>query len=125
MNRVFALILLSGVTIPAQTVTLKTTTIFDGTGQLLKNKIIAIEGSRIKAIADGKSNATYDLSGLTVLPGFIDTHVHLGWHFNRENRLDEGGPGSKESPQESALFAEANAYATVMGGFTTVQSVGS
>ena len=65
--------------------------------------------------------ATYDLTGLTVMPGWIDTHVHLGWHFNREGRLEQG----KATPEQSALYAEGNAYATLMGGFTTVQSVGS
>jgi imidazolonepropionase-like amidohydrolase len=59
------------------------------------------------------------------MPGFIDTHVHLGWHFNKEDRLDQGGRGSKETPEQSALYAEGNAYATLIGGFTTVQSVGS
>src|SRR5450759_4636501 len=59
------------------------------------------------------------------MPGWIDTHVHLGWHFNQEGRLDQGGRGSKETPPQSALYAEANDYATLMGGFTTVQSLGS
>ena len=109
----------------AQPIILKTSTILDGKGHVLKNKQIVIEGSRIAGISDAKGRPTYDLSGLTVMPGWIDTHVHLGWHFNKENRLDQGGRGSKETPQETALYAEGNAYATLMGGFTTVQSVGS
>jgi imidazolonepropionase-like amidohydrolase len=109
----------------AQTITIKTTTILDGKGHILKNKQISIDGTRIAGISDAKGRATYDLSGLTVMPGWIDTHVHLGWHFNSENRLDQGGRGSKETPQETALYAEGNAYATLMGGFTTVQSLGS
>jgi len=109
----------------AQSITIKTTTILDGKGHILKNKQISIEGSRIAGVSDAKGKATYDLSGLTVMPGWIDTHVHLGWHFNSENRLDQGGRGSKETPQETALYAEGNAYATLMGGFTTVQVLGS
>lgn len=109
----------------AQPITIKTTTILDGKGHILKNKQISVDGTRITGISDAKGRATYDLSGLTVMPGWIDTHVHLGWHFNIENRLDQGGRGSKETPQETALYAEGNAYATLMGGFTTVQSVGS
>ena len=109
----------------AEPIIIKTTTLLDGKGHVLKSKEIVIDGSRISRVSDAKSRPTYDLSGLTVMPGWIDTHVHLGWHFNKENRLDQGGRGSKETPQQTALYAEGNAYATLMGGFTTVQSLGS
>ena len=109
----------------SQPIVIKTTTIIDGKGRILKNKEIVVEGSRIARVADAHSKPTYDLSGLTVMPGWIDTHVHLAWHFNKANRAEDGGPESKESPQQSALYAEANAYATLRGGFTTVQSLGS
>src|SRR5579884_1185088 len=109
----------------AQPITIKTTTILDGKGHVLKNKQIVVEGTRISGISDAKGRATYDLSGLTVMPGWIDTHVHLGWYFNKDNRLSQGGRGSKETPEETALYAEGNAYATLMGGFTTVQCLGS
>src|ERR1700680_3654436 len=94
-------------------------------GDILRNNIIVGEGVRISRVADAHEIATYDLSGLTVMPGWIDTRVHLGWHFNKDERLEQGGRGSKEKPEQSALYAEGNAYATLMGGFTTVQSVGS
>jgi len=108
----------------AQPIVIKTSTLLDGTGAVLKNKEIVIEGSKISRVADAHGSAIYDLSGLTVMPGWIDTHTHPGWYFNRENRLEQGGRGSIETPAASALYAEANVYATLMGGFTTVQSVG-
>ena len=55
----------------AQPVVLKTSTILDGKGQVLKNKRIVIEGGRIVRISEAKEKATYDLSGLTVMPGWI------------------------------------------------------
>jgi imidazolonepropionase-like amidohydrolase len=109
----------------SQPIVLKTTTILDGKGRILRNKEIVIDGSRIARVDDAHSKPTYDLSGLTVMPGWIDTHVHLGWHFNKANRAEDGGPESKESPQQAALYAEGNVYATLTGGFTTVQSLGS
>jgi imidazolonepropionase-like amidohydrolase len=114
-------------TAAAQPVVIKTTTLIDGKGHVLRNQQITVEGTQIKGLgaAKAKAKATYDLSGLTVLPGFIDTHVHLGWFFNAEDRLDQGGRNSKTTPQEAALYTEGNAYATLMGGFTTVQSLGS
>jgi imidazolonepropionase-like amidohydrolase len=59
------------------------------------------------------------------MPGWIDTHVHPTWFFNKDDRLEQDGPGAKSTPQQAVLHAEANLYATLMGGFTTVQSVGA
>ena len=108
----------------AQPVVLKTSTILDGKGNVLKNRSIVIEDGKILRLAGPGEKATYDLSGLTVMPGWIDTHVHFAWHFDANNRLDDG-TASKETPEVRALYAEAGAYATLMGGFTTIQSVGA
>ena len=110
----------------SQSLTIKTTTILDGKGHIFRNRQIAIDRGRISAISATKEKANYDLSGLTVMPGWIDTHVHLGWYFNRNGRLEvDGEPGRIETPATAALYAEANANATLTGGFTTVQSLGS
>jgi imidazolonepropionase-like amidohydrolase len=109
---------------PAQPIVLRTTVILDGQGRTLRNQDIVVEGNRIARVEESRGVATYDLRGLTVMPGWIDTHVHLGYHFNRDNRFDDGGRGSKETPPQFALRAEGNAYATLRGGFTTVQSLG-
>jgi imidazolonepropionase-like amidohydrolase len=108
----------------AQSVVVKTSTLIDGKGQVLHNKELVIEAGRITRITDAKQKPTIDLSGLTVMPGWIDTHVHLGWYFNKEGRYDPGGRNSTTTPQQAALYAAANAYATLMGGFTTVQCLG-
>src|SRR5690349_21711917 len=112
-------------TAAAQPTVIQTTTIIDGKGHVLRNQEIVVENGRITHVQAAKQKPTIDLSGLTVMPGWIDTHVHPTWYFNAENRLEQGGRGSKSTPQQSALYAEANLYATVMGGFTTVQSVGA
>ena len=57
-------------------------------------KEIVIEGSRITRIADAKRKPAIDLTGLTVTPGWIDTHVHVTWYFNKEGRYEAGGRGS-------------------------------
>jgi imidazolonepropionase-like amidohydrolase len=101
---------------------LKTSTLIDGKGTVLRNKSIVVAGSQIARLQDNGRVATYDLSGLTVMPGWIDTHVHIGWHFDKSGRL---ASGRDESPQQAMLYAAGNAYATLVGGFTTVQSVGA
>jgi imidazolonepropionase-like amidohydrolase len=108
----------------AQPVVLKTSTILDGKGNILKNRSIVIEDGKISRLPGPGEKPTYDLTGLTVMPGWIDTHVHFAWHFDANNRLDDGS-ASKETPEVRALYAEAGAYATLMGGFTTIQSVGA
>lgn len=110
---------------PQTLVVLRTSTILDGTGNVLTNKDIVLEGDRIVALRDRSGHADYELSNLTVMPGWIDTHEHPSWHFNKENRLEIGGPGSKEPPQETALYTEGDAYKILLGGFTTIQSVGA
>lgn len=111
----------------AQTTVIRTTTLIDGRSHVLRNQDITIENGRITRItASSRSKATIDLSGLTVMPGWIDTHVHPTWYFNKEERLEEGpGPGSTSTAQQAALYTAANLYATLLGGFTTVQSVGA
>ncbi len=96
-------------------------TVLDGRGCALHNTRIVVEGSKIVAI-DGKAGpVNYDLRGLTVLPGWIDAHVHINWFFGKNGKL----AGADTSPAEAALAAAANAWAMLMAGFTTVQSVGS
>jgi imidazolonepropionase-like amidohydrolase len=110
----------------AQPIIVRTSTIIDGKGHVLKNKELVIENGKIAGIADAKRHPTIDLSGLTVMPGWIDTHVHPTWYFNKDGHLEQGpGRGAKTTPQQAALFAAGNLYATLMGGFTTVQSVGA
>jgi imidazolonepropionase-like amidohydrolase len=53
---------------------------------------------------------------VTILPGLIDIHVHISYHFGADGRASNRG----ELPQEAYYTAE-NAYTTLMAGFTTVQ----
>jgi imidazolonepropionase-like amidohydrolase len=102
-------------------VTIRATRVLDGRGNSLRNAVVRVEGNRIASVGAGSGPVTYDLSTLTLLPGFIDVHVHIGWHFGKDGRMDNRG----ETPDEQALAGAANAWATLMGGFTTVQSVGA
>jgi imidazolonepropionase-like amidohydrolase len=116
-------IVLYASTVAAQdrAVTIRAGTLIDGTGQVRKDATIVVQGSRITAIDPGRAGATYDLTGLTVLPGLIDTHVHIGAHFGRDGRADN----RDESPAQSMLFGVENAYRTLVAGITTAQSVGA
>jgi len=94
-------------------------------GKVLENQTIIVEGDRIKAVG---SNLTVpsgaeviDLSKMTVMPGFTDSHVHItgqagGDYYEtlfRRNVMDE------------AVSAHIYAKRTLDAGFTTVRSLGS
>ena len=93
----------------------------DGRGQAATNQTITVRGSKIAQVGSAAGAVTYDLGTLTLLPGFIDTHVHIGWHFGPDGRYVSG----REPADEAALYGAENAYVTLLGGFTTVQSVGA
>ena len=95
--------------------------VFDGKGHVMRNTRIVIEGSKIVAIDPKAGPVDYDLRGLTVLPGWIDAHAHITWIFGKDGK--NAGQGGV-SP-DANYGAAANAYATLMAGFTTVQSIGS
>jgi imidazolonepropionase-like amidohydrolase len=102
--------------------TIRAATLLDGKGGALRNAIITVEGTRIVAVGSGVANAvTYDFPRFTVLPGMIDGHVHIGNHFGKDGRAVTPG----ETSAEAALYGAANAYAMLMAGFTTVQSIGA
>jgi imidazolonepropionase-like amidohydrolase len=106
---------------PAHRIVIQTGTILDGKGGVLKDQQIVIEGSEIRTVASGTAKPDYDLRGLTVMPGWIDTHIHLNWHLDANNKsVNNGG-----KPEDMALATAADAWITLQGGFTTVQSVGA
>jgi imidazolonepropionase-like amidohydrolase len=128
-TKIFAFAVLICVTIqtqsqtpkPARRVVIAASTILDGRGQILKNTRIVIEGNKIVAIDPKASPIDYDLRELTVLPGWIDAHAHITWSFGKDGK--NAGPG--ETTPDAAYRAAANAWATLMAGFTTIQSIGS
>jgi imidazolonepropionase-like amidohydrolase len=96
-------------------------TMLDGRGQVVKNTRIVIRGSKIIAVDPKASPVNYDLSRFTVLPGWIDVHVHLTWSFGPDGK--NAGPGV--TTPFALEQAQLNAQNTLLAGFTTVQSVGS
>jgi imidazolonepropionase-like amidohydrolase len=102
---------------------LKAATILDGKGKFLHNTIIVIEGGKIASVggAAPQGAITYDLSRLTVLPGWIDAHVHPTWHFDAAGKL----AGENEPKEQTVLAGAVSSWKMLAAGFTTVQSLGS
>jgi imidazolonepropionase-like amidohydrolase len=82
---------------------------------------IVVDGGKIVSVGAGSRPVDYDLRGLTVMPGWIDAHVHITWIFGNDGK----NAGTDSKTPEDAYKAASNAWVTLMAGFTTVQSVGS
>ena len=99
--------------------------LLDGKGGVRQNVAVVVEGSRIARITTGDDTTTgpisYDLQQLTLMPGLIDTHVHIDSHFGRDGRI----PTEMESQLDRVVAAGQNAEVTLRAGFTTIQSIGA
>jgi len=96
-------------------------TVVDGRGGVVRDTRVVVEGSKIVAIDPKAGPVDYDLRGATLMPGWIDTHVHINWHMDANQKSVSGG----DKPEEAALATADDAWATLLGGFTTVQTVGA
>jgi len=123
----FLTVALSGVRVVAgepAPLTLRAGTLLDGKGGVHTGVNLVVRGSKVESIGGPAQGASYDLSRLTLLPGGIDTHVHIGSHFDRDGRAHNDASG-REPLEQAMLHAVENAHATLMAGITTVQSLGA
>jgi imidazolonepropionase-like amidohydrolase len=110
-----------------ETIVLRAGTLLDGKGHAMHNVLIVVQAGKIVRVDENAKDqrvagaAFYDLTRTTVMPGWIDLHDHITWHFGPNGRMDD----KSETAPQAALAEAGNAYATLMAGFTTIQSVGS
>lgn len=126
MKKRLALLLVLPVALSAQSapVTIRAGLLLDGRGGEIRNALVTVVGGKIQSVGPYQGGLpTYDFSRHTVLPGFIDAHVHLTGYINSRGRMHTDSDG--DTPVQADSAVRANARAMLEAGFTTVQSMGS
>jgi quinoprotein glucose dehydrogenase len=106
-------------------ITIRAARLLDGRGGAIANAVVVVQGKRILRVERSAAGRKpdFDLGSWTLLPGLIDVHDHMAWHFNPGGRLHTSNDG--ETPAQAELAMVANARATLEAGFTTVQELGN
>ena len=105
------------------TVIVRAATLIDGTGAVRRNTDVVVRNGRIVELRPSRGRATVDLGNRVLVPGLIDTHVHLGWYITTKGRLHQREDGDDESV--AAINAVGNAQRMLQAGFTTIRDVGN
>lgn len=100
--------------------------LYDGSSTALRGaSTVVIEGKKISAVRDGHPKppqgvTVIDLKNSTVLPGFIDCHVHLSGEFTPSAYTHRFTRDSADYAIRSTIHAKK----TLEAGFTTVRDLG-
>jgi imidazolonepropionase-like amidohydrolase len=110
-------------------IVIKAAHLFDSvSGNLTEHGVVVVEGGKIKAVGSEAQippdAQVIDLGDATLLPGFIDAHVHLSMEAGPNWYLDFY-QDIMRFPAEQALYGANHAKVTLEAGFTTVRDVGS
>jgi imidazolonepropionase-like amidohydrolase len=108
---------------------LRAARLFDGKGDSTSARaVVVVEGGTIKAVGTGlpvpPGAKVIDLGDATLLPGFIDAHVHITGESG-ENWYKDAVDGLRRSLPEEAIRSTELAMRTLQAGFTTVRSLGA
>jgi imidazolonepropionase-like amidohydrolase len=90
-----------------------------------KEMTMVVEGNKIVSVEKGytqpkKEDKLINLSKKTVMPGWIDMHVHL----ENETSKDQGTRRYTANEADIAFMSTVYAKRTLMAGFTTVRDLG-
>jgi imidazolonepropionase-like amidohydrolase len=123
-NAILSLIAAVSLSATAQPLVIRAARVLDGRGHQYANAAVVIDKGLILRLDEHPQHVDLDLGDRTLMPGGIDTHVHIGWHFDARGRSrDRVGEG--EPAAQGLLYAAENAVATVRSGITTIQSLGA
>ena len=95
-------------------------------GRVVANAVVMVEGEHVAQVGVNiqipQGARVYDLGDVTLLPGLVDAHTHVTYHFDKTGRF---GLTWDATTDETLKYAEENARATLEAGFTTVRNLGA
>jgi imidazolonepropionase-like amidohydrolase len=95
-------------------------------GQLINDAIILVEGDHVTAVGSKllipQGARIIDLGDRTILPGLIDAHTHITYHFDETGHFGLSGDAS---PDVTLMYAAENARRTLEAGVTTIRNLGA
>ena len=107
-----------------RTILIRNARIFVGNGKVIENGAVLVKNGRIEEVYDGNipneksvNAAAFEGAGKTILPGLIDTHVHLGSPGGFMDAADWQKYDVKQAIQRSLA-------AYLYSGVTAVRSLG-
>ena len=108
-------------------VALRAARLFDaGHGQMIAPGVIIVEGEKIVAVGSNLTipagTKVLDLGDATLLPGLIDAHTHITYHFDANGLF---GVTNDPTNAVTLRYASENAQATLLAGFTTIRNLGA
>ena len=94
--------------------------------EVIESVTIRVAGNRIAGVVPGyvepgADDEVVDLTEATVMPGWLDMHVHLAWEGSPSTAIER----FRLDPADAALRATRYARVTLMAGFTTVRDLGT
>ena len=124
MKYIYNLLLILALPITSSTVIYTSSYVDVINGTVVKNSSIKIDNGIITDIKTGyikltKDDNLIDLRGQTLMPGFMDMHVHFGGEYQSKAQRPV-----KTERETEAILATAHALTTLKAGFTTVRQVG-
>ncbi|HJW33136.1 MAG TPA: amidohydrolase family protein [Holophagaceae bacterium] len=117
-----------GPSAPVRPIVLKAARLYDGKADRMQAPgLLVIQGKKITGVGSGtplpEGALVVDLGDATLLPGFMDAHVHISGESSNDWNQDQLD-GMKATIPELALHAAVLAKRTLRAGFTTVRDLG-
>jgi len=117
-------------TASAQTKAIRFARLVDGTGRVVNDAVVVVQGDRIASVGSGAAAMpngaqVIDLRPLTGIPGLIDVHTHMTYYWDQQPGTQPWSQQGRRRSAETVFLAQENARKTLETGVTTVRDLGS
>jgi imidazolonepropionase-like amidohydrolase len=123
-------IALAAQSLGAQTKALRFARLVDGSGRVVNDAVVVVQGDRITSVGSGAAAIPsgaqlIDLRPLTAIPGLIDVHTHMTYYWDQRPGTQPWSQQGRRRSAETVFLAQENARKTLETGVTTVRDLGA